>query len=470
MRISTSHWAYVLISLAITLGNAASAASLWVSNHGTDSNGCGSPTNPCRSISQAIENATDGVTIWVGPGHYGNVSGVVGFTGTGDEHPMPVAPDFSGYFEGTGCIVCINKAVHVYSTSGAAATVIDSGPSPPYNATVMITADGGDFGYVGHGFTITGGNGIGVVLLMDSWQGSKLGVVIAGNVDLNDATGFEIYGPYGYYHIGDCQALPPQACPGFSGSFWLYQNQASHNGIGFWVRSRNAVSPAYLHKSVQFLVQNNVARAAGTGFQIEPGHICGDCPAIATEVLLVHNFATNGGVGFSLLQGGQTKDNLATDNSQYGFLVRGSSGPFVRNSAIGNAGPGIVIGLEARTASFSLSLQQNNLFNNDRNRPVLSFGDYGAPYDFNAGPGAHCGVLNMGAIWQSYAGGTGLHGPPTAPIPSVTLQATNNYWGSSSGPSSTGAGDAAGGVCDENNAVTITKPFATSPAPISALP
>jgi len=474
MRTSASHCVHTLLALmAIALGNAASAAnvSLWVSNHGTDSNGCGSPTNPCRSISQAIENATDGDTIWVGPGHYGNVNGDVGFTGPGDEHPMPTVPDFAGLFEGTGCIVCINKAVHVYSTSGAAATVIDSGSLPPYNATVMVTADGAAFGYVGRGFTITGGNAIGVALYMDSWQGSKLGVVIAGNVDLKDSTGFEVYGPTGYYHL-NCPPDIPQACPGFGGVFWLYQNQASHNGTGFWIRSRNAFSLPSTHKSVQFLIQNNVTRAAGTGFHIESGQICGDCTPLgpASEVLTIHNFATNGGVGFYLRQAGPAKDNFASDNSQYGFLSVGSSGPFVHNSAIGNAGPGIVTGLDAGTPSFGLSLQQNNFFNNDRNRPVLSLGEYGPPYDYDPGPSAHCGVLNMGAVWQSYALDGGSHLPPAPPVPSVTLQATNNYWGSSSGPSSAGAGDAAGGVCDQNNAVTITKPFATTAVTITALP
>lgn len=39
------------------------------------------------------------------------------------------------------------------------------------------------------------------------------------------------------------------------------------------------------------------------------------------------------------------------------------------------------------------------------------------------------------------------------------LQAANNYWGSSKGPSSSGPGDNAGGVCDQNNSTTITKPF-----------
>jgi hypothetical protein len=55
---------------------------------GVDSAACGSPKSPCRSISQAIENASDGDTIEVGAGRYGSISGSADFTGPGDEHPQ----------------------------------------------------------------------------------------------------------------------------------------------------------------------------------------------------------------------------------------------------------------------------------------------------------------------------------------------------------------------------------------------
>ena len=74
-----------------TVGTTAAAATLWTSNVGSDSGSCGTSSSPCRSISQAIENATDGDTIWVGPGHYGDVNGDGNFTGPGDEQPEPYA-------------------------------------------------------------------------------------------------------------------------------------------------------------------------------------------------------------------------------------------------------------------------------------------------------------------------------------------------------------------------------------------
>ena len=44
------------------------AAMLYVENNGVDSASCGAVTQPCRSISQAITNASDGDTVTVGPG------------------------------------------------------------------------------------------------------------------------------------------------------------------------------------------------------------------------------------------------------------------------------------------------------------------------------------------------------------------------------------------------------------------
>src|ERR1700745_72037 len=65
-----------------------SGATLWATNNGTDTPTCGNVSKPCRSISQAIENANAGDTIWVGAGRYGNISGDGSFSHPGDEHPQ----------------------------------------------------------------------------------------------------------------------------------------------------------------------------------------------------------------------------------------------------------------------------------------------------------------------------------------------------------------------------------------------
>ena len=52
----------------------ARAATLLVANNGIDSSICGTPGNPCRSISQAISNAVPGDVISVGRGRYGDLN------------------------------------------------------------------------------------------------------------------------------------------------------------------------------------------------------------------------------------------------------------------------------------------------------------------------------------------------------------------------------------------------------------
>ncbi len=64
--------------------------------------------------------------------------------------------------------MCVNKPVRIYSVEGAARTSIDSDPSTGrFAVTVDITADGAVFGANVHGFTITGGNAIGVAVDLD---------------------------------------------------------------------------------------------------------------------------------------------------------------------------------------------------------------------------------------------------------------------------------------------------------------
>src|SRR3954454_9191757 len=110
---------FMLFSVAHAAGNV-----FYVTNDGTDSAACGAQANACRSISQGLENATDGDTILVGAGRYGNISGSASYTGPGDEHPE--ARDRYSFV--TGCIICIEKAVSIYSLHGPSVTVIEGAP------------------------------------------------------------------------------------------------------------------------------------------------------------------------------------------------------------------------------------------------------------------------------------------------------------------------------------------------------
>jgi hypothetical protein len=138
--------------------------------NGIDSPTCGSRTQPCRSIGQAIDNAAVGDTIEVGAGRYGDLDNDDRLDGPGEEH---------GNLSG-GCEVCITKAVTIVSLHGADQTVIVGvGQLEP---VVGIFANGVTFGLKDHGFTLVGG-GRGLWTHGDDFRGDILtNLRVAGNV------------------------------------------------------------------------------------------------------------------------------------------------------------------------------------------------------------------------------------------------------------------------------------------------
>jgi hypothetical protein len=451
MKTNHSFWTRslnsVLLALSIASIHPAAAAVLWVTNDGADSSSCGSQTTPCRSISQGIENASDGDTLEVGAGHYGNVSGNVNYTGPGDEHPQANA----------GCIVCITKGLSIFSVHGAAVTVIDSLPSSPFGTTVMILSDGVHFGQAGGGFTLTGGNSNGVSIDQDvQGYGGPFGIIlmrnitVAGNVDVGDGNGFVFNG----WESEDIHCPVPSCMS--TAQITFSDNEGVNNGAAFNV-TVNTYNPP-------IILQSNLARGAGTGFLVATGGQDEDGEQLgAGNVLVLGNVALRNGIGFNLTLVGRTENNTAAGNSQSGFQVV-PSGTFRGNSVLGNGGPGMIVNFSANYLNFGpptnnySSFTQNNFYGNDRNRPPLTF--YVGPAAANPGPSADCGVLNLGDI-----AAIGMPGLPT-----MTLQAGGNFWGSAQGPAPTGAGDAVGGACDQNGGVTIAKPFATIAFPITSLP
>ena len=59
---------YTTIVTLLILARYAQAGTLAVANHGVDGPTCGAKASPCRSISNAIANASPGDKIVVGPG------------------------------------------------------------------------------------------------------------------------------------------------------------------------------------------------------------------------------------------------------------------------------------------------------------------------------------------------------------------------------------------------------------------
>ena len=87
-----------------------------VANNGIDGAGCGTAASPCRTITQGIANATEGDTVMVGPGRYGDLNRNGSLGEPQEETPEP----------GCDCALAVNKGVVLISSDGAAATVIDS--------------------------------------------------------------------------------------------------------------------------------------------------------------------------------------------------------------------------------------------------------------------------------------------------------------------------------------------------------
>jgi hypothetical protein len=461
LKLSAIYLAALGAALLVSGTDTAGAATLEAANDGVDSAACGSPKSPCRSISQAIENASDGDTIEVGAGRYGSISGSADFTGPGDEHPQQLGTR-DAY---SGCVVCITKALHIFSLHGAATTIIEGLASSQFSSTVLIHHDGVVFGREGGGFTLTGGNQNGLVIdqeLLESSFGVVLqhNVVVAGNVDLGDQYGFVFNG----LNYRDVQC-PDPSCEA-TAQIMFSGNQATNNsGIGFLVT-------VGLFRGGPVTLRGNLASGGGTGFEVATGtqdQVNG--ADFAENVQLLGNVAIHNGAGFVADLPGQIVGNTAAGNSQFGFLITPGGAAFQDNSAIGNAGPGAIIQFSPDETNFGAighfqSFTNNNFYGNDRNRPALSL----APVmllsaaSYNPGPSAGCGVLNVGAlavILGPFAGGT---------LPIIILNAANNFWGSAQGPQAHGSADAVGGRCDQNAGVTLAKQFAPVPFAITSLP
>jgi hypothetical protein len=448
--VPTSLVAFFLLSILQVDPCRGADATLWVANDGADTGTCGMRSAPCRSISQAIENASDGDTIEVGEGRYGDITGTGTFASGGDEHGQLLPSRI-------GCIVCITKAVHIFSVHGAAITLIQGVAGTRFGSTVLIGHDGVTFGAKDHGFTLTGGNssGVSVVLNIES-DFQSISIVapirIEGNIDIGDSTGFSYSGP----ELTDVGCF---FCV-FTGQVLFSDNEADNNGAGFAIDLGQ-------YGGEPILLLNNVARNGGTGFGVLPGFASEAALSLlgAGNVSLLNNVATGNAVGFNAISPGDIRGNFASGNSQIGFLIVPGGGLFTGNSAIGNAGPGVIVQYSADGQSPDIaelgpnaiprfsSFSDNDFFGNDRNRPLLQLSvvvPAGPNPIYNPGPSAHCGVLNVGALIGPLQG---------VPGPAITLKAPDNFWGSTKGPSAAGPGDAAGGACDQNNATTTTKPF-----------
>ena len=276
------------LGLVVAVAATVQAAKLHVANNGVDSATCGDKSTPCRSISQAIQNASNGDKIIVGPGQYGDLDGDGTFGETGEED----AEVGGGCF----CMIKVDKPLAIESRDGAFATVLDAGG---VNISVVSISTGGVvLGKKKKGFTLTHGGNTSSGLLITAGTN---GVRVTGNVaTANSGYGF-LFGGSGHLLTGNV-ATANEIGFAFSGSGHRFSgNVASANGVGGFVFDGNG-----------HLLTGNVATANDNGFIfIGSGHLLSGNSALGNKRfgIFIENF---GGVESATI----TKNNLFGNNSQ----------------------------------------------------------------------------------------------------------------------------------------------------------
>lgn len=337
---------FLFLTVFIGMSESVMAKRLLVANSAIDSSTCGSRSKPCRSVSQAIENANSGDTILVGPGHYGDLNGDGDFDDPGEEDAEV----------GCGCMILIDKRLTLISMHGAAMTILDAAKNDV--DVVRITADKVMFGSKNKGFTLTGaGGGI------PGDEGNfGLNVIAAGvKITGNLARGNTSHG----FLIGDGSNVKGHT---------VKDNVATANGAaGFSTRGAG-------HN-----VRNNVASSnLGNGFSI-----FGDGKNYYRNNVSV----ANGLAGFtiSLLSGASLRfyKNTSTGNTGAGIAVRQTAEnvEIHKNNIFGNLGaassPQPNCGL--------VNLSFGNTIDATKNFWGAVSGPGSDPAD-NAGPGSDCDV------------------------------------------------------------------------------
>jgi hypothetical protein len=321
---------FIGLILMLTTAGPGAAAQLFVKNDGIDSPTCGSDARPCRSISQGVENATDGDMLIVHPGLYGDLNDDGNLSDPGEEH----------FNAAQNCAICIDKRLTILSLRGTRVTIINIPRISSNQAAVEIAAPGVKFGTkerdfdekdfdefdgkdVDRGFMISGDNDFGIRVQ------PVRNVSVVGNLVLNAL------------NTGIFFEFSPQA-----GSALVADNTV----IG---TNRSGQGGIFIETSGSTVAGNVVI-----GAEVEIG---------GTNAKLTGNLVSNSqGAGFALVSGGIVATHNSAINNGFGFQVGGPtlSGPPIRlvgNRIIGNRGPGILV----PDTQIPLEAHQNDIYGNN---------------------------------------------------------------------------------------------------------
>jgi len=276
-------------SLLLILTSPAVAANRYVANNGTDSGTCGATAaSPCRSITQAIANASAGSQIIVGPGVYGDIDGDGVFTpDSGDETP-------SGQF-----MIEVSKKVTIVSRDGAASTVIrfsDAGGTLKF--AIAIEADSVTLGKKNKGFTVLG-NGTSTctsAILAGNLSGGVSRTTIEGNITLNCNDGI--------LDLVDTGAT-------------IEYNRAAGNAFGIVMAGGSGT------------MSNNAVSSNGTGIEATGGTYRVTKNAVAGS-------SDPSGSGMSLDAGDTVTKNSITGSGGAGIITTAAPAVLTANSIFGN--------------------------------------------------------------------------------------------------------------------------------------
>jgi hypothetical protein len=277
----------------------ADGRNFYVTSVGTDNSVCGAVSTPCRSLGKALENATDGDQLVVGPGRYGDLNGNGSFADPGDEQP-----DFV-----RGCMICVDKSVRIVSKSRARTTFLDgTSPIPLYGVVMTgskVTLDG---------FTITHAARGGVLVASDGGGKAELlnNVAIDNVCEGNCATtGFTVYAGNSPTNV--------------------IGNVAIGNGDGFGLQANGRG---------KFIVRDNKAiRNDNNGFLLSHS-----MPTDAYDELFVLDSleSIGNGVGYYISGNNlQFSSSVAIANRSHGFIVRGEHHRMNHLVAVFNRGAGL---------------------------------------------------------------------------------------------------------------------------------